>query len=144
VNENLEREHDLISNNAYFGLREVPFVEEGSGKIDSVLASIAKKLSRLISTWIRECTDEHISQGKRVNVFLNYQVTDKVNLIRRVMSRIIFGLDKERGTTSVEQTSDIPAPTLGRFITIEQKKAKDDDGISLRDKVMQIIYEANE
>lgn len=34
VNENLEREHDLISNNAYFGLREVQFVEEESGKID--------------------------------------------------------------------------------------------------------------
>ena len=38
VNENLEREHDLITNNAYFGLSQVPFVEESSGKIDAVLA----------------------------------------------------------------------------------------------------------
>jgi hypothetical protein len=52
---------------------------EGTGA--GIFNEMCKKLSHKMTEWLRESTDETIRAGKKVNVYLNYQVTDKVKLI---------------------------------------------------------------
>lgn len=75
--DNLDKEYDLISNNPYFLMKET--FSEGVGQ--GIYHQMCKKLSHKMSGWLRESTEETIRSGKKVNVFLNYQVTDKVKLI---------------------------------------------------------------
>ena len=75
--ENLDKDYDLISNNPYFLMKETFSVGSGQG----IFYDLCKKLSHKMSEWLRESTEETIRSGKKVNVFLNYQVTDKVKLI---------------------------------------------------------------
>lgn len=142
IPENLDKEYDIISNNPYFLMKET-FSKDESG----IFHSMCKKLSHQMSNWLRESTEETIRSGKKVNVFLNYQVMDKVKLIQRVMNRLIYGLNKDaggdihvRGGTDV----DSAAATLTRFISVVNKANTGPGAISLKEKICNILFRANE
>ena len=113
---------------------------------NGIFYEMCKKLSHKMSGWLRESTEECIRSGKKVNIFLNYQVTDKVKLIQRVMNRLIYGLNKDNGSEihirggTEEET---PAASLARFINIVKDPNKPNQ-IPLKEKIANIFFRANE
>jgi hypothetical protein len=145
--DNLEKDYDLISNNPYFLMKET-FTEISA---NGVFLDLCKKLSHKMSGWLRESTEETIRSGKKVNVFLNYQVTDKVKLIQRVMNRIIYGLNKDGGGDihirgGMEQAdAGTAAETLTRFISVVKSTNNNaNNQLSLKEKLANILFRANE
>jgi hypothetical protein len=142
VPDNLDKEYDIISNNPYFLMKET-FAPDG------IFYNMCKKLSHHMSNWLRESTEETMRSGKKVNVFLNYQVMDKVKLIQRVMNRLIYGLNKDAGGDihvrgGTDQHSDSAAATLTRFISVVNKANTGPGAISLKEKIGNILFRANE
>ena len=113
---------------------------------DGIFYEMCKKLSHKMSVWLRESTDECARSGKKVNVFLNYQVMDKVKLIQRVMNRLIYGLNKDNGSEihirGGSNDAPTPAATLARFINISKDPSK--TTMPLKEKIGNIFFRANE
>jgi hypothetical protein len=83
INNNIELDYDLIDNNPFYTLKN---------NFEGELKDICRRLSTKMSNWVRLFSEEHIKTGKKVNPYLNFQVSEKVNLIKRLMKRIMHGL----------------------------------------------------
>ena len=116
---------------------------------EGVFHKICSDLSHKVSEWLRQSADEAIKSGRKVNVFLNYQVTEKVKLIKKVMNRIIYGLNKDAGgdvhvrggKASPQENS---AATLAKFISVVKETSQKPGVVPLKERVAMVFYRAND
>jgi hypothetical protein len=77
------RGYDLISHNTFY---------HSKNTFQGIFSLVVEQLSAKISQNVRDYQDDHIRAGKgKMIMNLNCQLNDKIKLIARVMSRIIFG-----------------------------------------------------
>lgn len=84
--------------------------------VDSPFKPLLRKLSRSTSEWVRLASEQHMATGKKVNVFLNFAVTDKVKLVNRLMNRIVAALGPSPmstgGSSKTSPSTDEPSGAL--------------------------------
>lgn len=77
------RGYDLISHNTFY---------HSKNTFQGIFSLVVEQLSAKISQNVRDYQDDHIRAGKgKMIMNLNCQLNDKIKLIARVMSRIIYG-----------------------------------------------------
>lgn len=100
-------DYDCISNN--------PFHSFKVASQESTFHQTCLLLSQRTSAWVRTASEQAIAQGKKVNPFMNYQVSEKVKLIFRLMQRLIHALGPSPGS---EQTSQANGISLFDFLSV--------------------------
>lgn len=102
-----------------------------------------------MSTSVRLISDEHIRTGKKVNPYLNYQVGEKVNLIKRLMKKLMFGLGVN--SNSVWSTNRNPSQgssstmSLLSFINVSKDISKQGDSTNqARLNILKALFQAND
>ena len=78
-----------------------------------------------------------LNSGKKVCPQLNFQVNDKVRLINKLMNRVCSAF----GTSEEEAQSNGHTVSLLNFLSVTKKPS---DQHMLREKLLKILYAANE
>jgi len=127
--------YDCISNN--------PFHVFKVADSESTFHNTCSQLSNKTSQWVRIAAENAFAQGKKVNPFMNYQVTDKVKLIFRLMQRVIQVLGPPTTTADPQNTLSL-LDFLSVCKGINSAKGKTEQPVSVREKMSQVFYAANE